>query len=83
MPYILYVYIYTLNLDKVSTVSTVKQTDISIAPKFTKLSSMNGVILMYNGNMMELNCEAEGKYQVYKFIRILVVRCFSIFTYLI
>jgi len=66
-------FISIICLDDVSTVSTVKQTDISIAPKFTRLNSMNGMILMYNGSMMELNCEAEGNCQVYKLIRIVVV----------
>jgi len=45
----------------VSTVSAVKQTEISIAPKFTKLNRMHRGILKNIGNMMELKCEAEGK----------------------
>jgi len=57
-------YVYTLNLDEVNTVSAEKQTEISIAPKFTKLNRMHRGISKNNGNMMELKCEAEGKCQV-------------------
>jgi len=48
----------------VKTISDVKQTEISIAPKFTKLNRMHNGILKNNGNILELKCEAEGKYQV-------------------
>lgn len=48
-------------------------TENSTAPKFTKLDSMHRVIAKPAGNMLKLKCVAEGKCQVFKPTKVLVV----------
>lgn len=61
-------------IDNTRKIGFFNATENSTAPKFTKLDSMHRVIAKPAGNMLKLKCVAEGKCQVFKLTKVIVVK---------